>query len=234
MLTIPFEFPFSGSLVNSLSIVIGGAIGLSVSSRLPARFSEVTFQALGLFTAYIGFSMAAKSANVLILAFSLVSGSLLGEALNLESRVHLLGEGIKKRIRSRNERFSEGVVTASLLFCTGSMAILGAFEEGLQGSHTILLTKSMIDGFASIAFATTFGAGILAAAVPVFIYQGSLTVLAGTLGPMLVPSVINEITAAGGILMIGMGIGIMGIKSLRVVNMLPSLAIAGVLSVFLA
>jgi len=114
------------------------------------------------------------------------------------------------------------------------MAILGAFEEGLHGTRTILLTKSLIDGFAAIAFATTFGVGIVASAVPLFLYQGGLTLFAGLLEPVLVPAVVNEITATGGVLMIGMGITILGIKPLRIVNMLPSLVIAGILAVVFA
>lgn len=231
LLAFPVDIPLAGSLVNSLSIAFGGALGLAVGSRLPGRYSEITFQALGLFTGFIGLSMALKSTRILILAFSLVAGSLLGEALQLESRVNRLGESVKKRIRSKNERFGEGMIAASLLFCTGSMAILGSFEEGLHGTRTILLTKSLIDGFAAIAFATTFGVGIVASAVPLFLYQGALTLFAGLLEPVLVPAVVNEITATGGVLMIGMGITILGIKPLRIVNMLPSLVIAGILAV---
>jgi hypothetical protein len=170
--------------------------------------------------------MATKTQNFLILIFSIVGGSLLGELCDLDGVLHRLAEGVKRRIGSRDDKFVEGFVTTSLLFCTGSMAILGAIEEGLGGFPNLLMAKSLLDGIASIALAASLGAGVLLASVPLFLYQGALTLFAGALQSTLSEPLINEVSAVGGLLLLGLGISILEIKAIRVVNMLPSLLLA--------
>lgn len=228
------HIPAFGSLTNALAVLVGGAIGLSAHSRLSERFSTITFQAIGLFTLFLGIHMAAKTQNFLILILSIVGGSLLGELCGLDSALHSLAGIVKHRVGSGDDKFVEGFVTASLLFCTGSMAILGAIEEGLGGFPNLLLAKSLLDGIASIALAASLGAGILFASVPVLLYQGALTLFAGALHASFSEPLVNEVSAVGGLLLLGLGLSILEIKAIRVTNMLPSLVLAAILgSLFL-
>jgi uncharacterized membrane protein YqgA involved in biofilm formation len=220
------HIPALGSFTNAIAVLLGGILGLSAHSKLPERFSTITFQAIGLFTLFLGIHMATKTQNFLILIFSIVGGSLLGELCDLDGALHRLAEEVKHRIGSRNDKFVEGFVTTSLLFCTGSMAILGAIEEGLGGFPNLLMAKSLLDGIASIALAASLGAGVLLASVPLFLYQGALTLFAGALQSTLSEPLINEVSAVGGLLLLGLGISILEIKAIRVVNMLPSLLLA--------
>jgi hypothetical protein len=214
------------------AVLVGSCIGLVLHSKLPQKIVTIVFQAIGLFTLGIGFIMASKTSSFLIVIFSLVIGAILGELLNLESGIDNLSERLRKKIGSPNDRFSEGLVTAFLLFCTGSMTILGAFEEGLGGKPNLLLAKSLMDGCSSIALSSALGTGVLFSVIPLLIYQGGLTLFAGALGSVFSQPIINELTAVGGILLIGLGINILEIKRLRIVNMLPALVIVVVLAYF--
>jgi len=157
-------------------------------------------------------------------------GAVAGELLGLEKGIVRMSDWLKTKVHSRNEKFTEGLVTAFLLFCMGSMTILGAIEEGMSGKPDLLLAKSVLDGFSSIALSASLGAGVLFAVVPLLIYQGGLTLLAGQLGTVLSPPVVNEITATGGLLLIGLGINILEIRKIQVLNMIPALLVAGVLA----
>jgi len=221
-----------GTWINVAAILVGSCIGLILHSKLPQKIVTIVFQAIGLFTLGIGFIMASKTSSFLIVVFSLVIGAILGELLNLESGIDNLSERLRKKIGSPNDRFSEGLVTAFLLFCTGSMTILGAFEEGLGGKPNLLLAKSLMDGCSSIALSSALGTGVLFSVIPLLIYQGGLTLFAVALGSVFSQPIINELTAVGGILLIGLGINILEIKRLRIVNMLPALAIVVVLAYF--
>lgn len=219
-----------GSLVNAAAIVGGGAIGLMLGSRLPERVRSIVFQGLGLCTMVIGMQMAFKTNNPLILIFSILGGAVLGELLRLEDAFLRCGELLKRHLRSSNPRFTEGLVNATVLFCIGSMAILGPFDEGLRGDRTIVLTKSILDGFASVALASAMGIGVLFAAVPLLIYQGALTMFAGVLQPFLGPVVMNELTATGGVLILGIGINLLELKRIPLSNMLPALGVVVLLA----
>lgn len=220
----------AGSLVNSLAIIFGGGIGLLVGKRLPERFSRIVYHALGLATLALAMDMALRFQNFLLVVISLVLGALIGEFLDLESRVTSLGENLKKRFGSSEERFVDGFVTASVLFCTGAMAILGSFEEGLGQFPNLLFTKSFMDGTFSVAFAASMGAGVLFAAVPIFIYQGSLTLFAAKLHAFLTPALIDDLSSVGGILLIGLALSILDLRHYRITNMLPALPLAIVFS----
>ena len=212
-----------GTWVNAAAILAGGLVGLMLHSRLPERVADIVFQALGLFTLFIGVKMALGTNHILLLVFSMVAGSISGELLQLERGMERLGEKLKNRVKSGNEHFTEGLVTAFLLYCMGSMTILGAFEEGLGKGPNLLLAKSVMDGFSSVALASALGMGVLFSIVPLVLYQGGLTLLAVQLQDYFTDVIIDEITAVGGLMLIGLGINILGIKKLRILNMLPAL-----------
>jgi uncharacterized membrane protein YqgA involved in biofilm formation len=219
-----------GTLVNAAAVVAGSLLGMLIQKRLPQRITRRAFQAIGLFTLFLGVSMALETSNYLIMIFSIVAGSVLGEAMDIDRWVTRFGDWLKRYVNSSQEKFSEGFVTAFLLYCMGSMTILGAIEEGLGDEPNLLLAKSVLDGFSSIALAASLGVGVLFSALPLLIYQGGLTLFAGSLQNVLDTAVITEVTAVGGILLLGLGITILEIKQIRVLNMLPSLLVAGILA----
>ena len=219
-----------GTLVNVLTIIAGSLVGVFFHSKLPKRFTTIIFQAIGLFTLYIGITMTMKTGELLILIFSIIIGSILGEWAKLENHIEGFGNWVKRKIKSKNATFSEGMVTAFLLFCMGSMTILGAFDEGTRGNSDLLVAKSVMDGFSSLALASALGIGVLFSVFPLLLFQGGLTLLAWWLGNLMPVEIINELTAVGGLMLVGLGISIMDIKKIKVLNMLPSLLIAVVLA----
>lgn len=219
-----------GSLVNAAAIIVGGAIGLALHGRFPARARLIVFQALGLSVIVIGMQMALKMTQPLLVIFSLIIGGLIGELLDIEDFLERMGNRVKRLTKSQNNLFTDGLVTAMLIFCVGSMAILGAFDEGLRGDPKILFTKAMLDGFTSIALASTYGAGVLLSSIPVFLYQFSLTLLAGSVQQFFTPELITQLTATGGVLILGIGLNLLELLSIRLSNLLPSLVIVVILS----
>lgn len=215
-----------GTLINAGAVTLGSIIGMLIGKRVPGRLATALFHAVGLFTIAIGISMTLKTNNFLIMIFSLILGTIVGEILKIEQGLEKLGEKVKTKIKSNHAKFSEGLITSFLLYCMGSMTVLGAFEEGLGEKPTLLLTKSLLDGFAAIALASSFGIGVIFAAVPLLIYQAALTLFASYLGNFLTDPVINEMTAVGGIMLVGLGISILEIKKIKVINLIPSLLFA--------
>ncbi|MCX5806625.1 MAG: DUF554 domain-containing protein [Proteobacteria bacterium] len=215
-----------GTLINVGAVILGSLIGLAIHSKLPERITKIAFQGIGLFTVFLGFTMAAKTSNFLIMIFSIVPGSIIGELLNIEKRMDRLSEYIKGKVGSKDKNFSEGFITAFLLFCMGSMTILGAIEEGLGGRPNLLVAKAVLDGFSSLALSATLGIGVIFSAIPLFLYQGGITLFASSLQQFFTNILINELSAVGGLLLIGLGINILEIKKLPILNMLPSLIIA--------
>ncbi len=214
-----------GTLVNAGAVIIGGAIGLLLKKNMPQRVTTIYFQAVGLFTLAIGVTMVVKMENILIVVGSLAFGSLIGEWMNLEKKTEILSEYLKIKFRIGNERFSEGLITAFLMFCIGSMTIVGAIDEGIRGSHELLFTKSLMDFFSALLLASAFGMGVIFSSVPLLIFQGLITIIAMWASSFFTPSIIQGLTSAGGILLIGLGINVLEIKKIRVMNMLPSLLI---------
>ena len=214
-----------GTLVNTAAVIVGGTIGLLFRKTMPERITTIYFQAVGLFTLAIGISMAVKMDHILIVVGSLAIGSLLGEWMNLETGAELLGETLKKRFRLGNDKFSEGLITAFLMFCIGSMTILGTIQEGTGGSSDLLFTKSLMDFFSGMLLASAFGFGVLVSAVPLFFFQGLLTLIAMYASSFFTPAIIQGLTSIGGILLIGLAINILEIKKLRIMNMLPALVV---------
>lgn len=213
----------TGTLINVAAVLLGGSVGLLFRTRLPQRITNTFFQAIGLFTLFLGFSMSLKTENPLLLVFSLILGALTGTLLRLQERMERGGERIQKKLRLKGGKFSEGMVTAFLMFCMGSMTILGAIEEGLGNEPKLLMIKSLMDGFSSVALAAALGVGVVFSILPLLVYQGGITLLTAWFGDTLSTLMVDELTATGGILLIGLGITILGIKKIEVLNLIPSL-----------
>lgn len=214
-----------GTFVNTLAVIGGGTIGFLLKKNMPERITTIYFQAVGLFTLAIGIVMIQKMDHILIVVGGMAVGSLLGEWMNIELAAEKMSEKLKMRFRIGSDRFSEGLITAFLLFCIGSMTVLGTIQEGTTGSHDLLFTKSLMDFFSAMLLASAFGAGVIASAIPLFIFQGALTLLAMWAGPFFTGTIVQGITSVGGILLIGLGINILEIKKLRIMNMLPALLV---------
>lgn len=214
-----------GSIVNAAAIVFGAVLGTLLKKGLPKRFGDLVIATLGLFTVVLGVSFAMKTEHSLIVIFSLLLGAAIGEWIDIEKRLDSFGNMVQSRLKGFKGNFSQGFVTASLLFCVGSLAIMGSLQSGLANNHTTLFTKSIMDGVISIVFASTLGIGVAASALPVFIYQGIITLLAAFLQPYLSAEVVLEMTATGGILLMGVGLNILEIKKIRVGNLIPAIFI---------
>ena len=221
-----------GTLVNTATVILGSLIGLAVGARLPEKVKQMVMNGLGLCTLLIGFKMAFKGEQILLIIGSLVLGGIIGELLDIEGWLERLGEKIKKRVKSESGNFVVGFVTASLVFCVGPMTVVGSIEDGIRGDSSILYAKSVLDGFASIAFASGLGIGVLFSAVTVLVYQGLLTLLGQKLSFMLNQHVLNELTATGGLMIVGIGLLLLDIKKVRVGNFLPALVIVVILALF--
>lgn len=224
----------TGTLLNIATVIVGSIIGLAFGARIPAKLKETVIAGMGLFTAAMGLQMFLKTENPLIVLGALLIGTLLGEWWRIEDGLHKLGEFLEQRF-SREEddgsnKFVRGFLTSSLLFCVGPMAILGSIQDGLTGDYNLLAVKSVLDGFASVAFASTLGIGVAFSALIVLVYQGGISLMAAQLDAIVTTSMMNELTATGGILLIGIGISnLLEIKKIRVGNMLPALVIAPVI-----
>lgn len=219
-----------GTLINVAAIVVGTLIGLVLKQRLPERMSTIAIQALGLVTALVGLKMMLTTQNVLIVLVSMVLGGVLGELLRIEARLDSFGRRVEDNFSKEGGTFAKAFVTSSLLFCVGPMAILGALQDGLKGDFTILLTKSGMDGIASVAFASTLGIGVLFSALPIAAYQGGITLGASFLEPYLTSTMINEMTATGGLLILGIAMNILQITRIKVGNLLPAILVAAILA----
>lgn len=190
---------------------------------MPEKIKSIYFQAIGLFTIAIGISMVWEMERILLIVTSLALGSLVGEWLGIEASVEKLSEYLKRRLKIGNEKFSEGLITSFLLFCVGSMTILGTIQEGTGVSSDLLFTKSFMDFFSAILLASAFGLGVVISAIPLLIFQGLLTLIAMLASDFFTPEIIHGLTNIGGVLLIGLGINILEIKKLRIMNMLPAL-----------
>lgn len=215
-----------GTVVNIAAVIVGSTVGLILKNRLPDKLTNIVFQGIGLVTVFFGLAMALRSQNWVILILSVVSGALLGQLLNLDLRMNRVGEKLKQWLKINSKRFTEGLVTAFLLFCMGSLTVLGALEEGMNENAELLLAKSVMDGFSSVALSAAMGIGVMFSVIPMLIYQGGITLFAGSLQHIFSEPLIMEITAAGGIILLGMGINILEIKKIQVLNLLPALIMA--------
>ena len=223
-----------GSIVNALAIIGGSLIGCWLQSRFPERIRAIVFQGLGLCVLLIGIQMALKVENILIVIFAVLLGGITGELLRLDTLFERLGNRFKKIIRSKNPKFTDGLITASLIYCIGAMAIIGSMEEGINGDPTILYTKSILDGFASIALAASYGSGVLFSFIPVFLYQGAITFGASFFQQYFSEIMIAQLTGCGGLLIIGIGINLLDLTEIKLANLLPALGYVVVLTAVFA
>ena len=218
-----------GTFVNIIAIIAGTSLGMLLNRRLPERYIKIFFQVIGLFTIFLGISMALETTHILHMVIALITGGIVGEYLNIQKRVEFFGDYLKKRFKIGNERFSEGLVTAFLLYCIGSLTIIGAIEAGLTGNQNLILIKSIMDGVSSVAPASALGIGVMFSVIPLFIFQGGITLMAMYFGDFFPEIMILEMSAVGGVLLIGLGIDILGIKKMSVLNILPALGMIVIL-----
>jgi uncharacterized membrane protein YqgA involved in biofilm formation len=212
-----------GTIINALAILIGGALGLLFRKGFPERIAQTTLQVLGLFTLVVGVSMAIQGQELIMVLISLALGAGLGEWIDIEGRLDRFGHWLEERLHLTGKSPAKGFIYTSLLFCVGSMAIVGSISDGLKGDHSILVTKAMMDGIISIPFAASMGIGVLGSAVPVLLYQGSLTLLASKIQFFFTPAMVRELTSVGGVIVMGIGVNILGLQKVRVGNFIPAL-----------
>ena len=222
----------TGTFINVAAILIGGTIGLLFGARIPEKFKNTVIAGMGIFTVALGLDMFLESKNQLIVLGALLIGALIGEWIGIEDWLQSLGQALEKRFSRETEtgsssRFVRGFMVSSLLYCIGPIAILGSIQDGLTGDYNLLAVKSTLDGFASIAFASTLGVGVLFSSLPILVYQGGVSLLAHQLNAIVTDPMMAEMTATGGILLIGVGISnLLDIKRIRVGNFLPALIAA--------
>lgn len=215
----------NGSLTNFLAIVIGSGIGLFIKRGIPERYKETIMQSLGIAVGIIGLKMALSSENMILVILSIAIGAVCGECLKIQQALDHFGAALTHRLGDRYGDVGRGFVTATLVFCIGAMAIVGSIQEGINGDSSILYAKSMLDGIIAIVFAAAMGIGIALAAIPVLFYQGMITICASVSGEAISQSAITELTAVGGILIIGISLNMLELKLIRVANLLPSIPI---------
>ena len=213
------------TFINMLTVSIGSLIGLALHQVIPPNMETIVFQAIGLGTLVIGISMSLKIPDgyILVFIFSLIIGGLVGELLGVEAWLLHMGDMLKSWFSIGEERFTEGLVTAFLLFCVGSMTIVGAIEEGIRAKRELLLIKSTLDGFTSIALASTYGVGVWFSIIPMLIFQGGTTVLAAYLQTFFTDRIIAMLSATGGVLIIAVSINMLQLGKIRLENLLPAI-----------
>lgn len=224
-----------GTLVNTGAIIAGSLAGVIIKKGIPERFKNIITQATALSVVMIGVSGALQGLYVInkngtldrqyimVMVFSLIAGSVIGELINIEKWLESFADLLHKRMHNEGAGFTKGFVNASLVFCVGAMAIVGALEDGLSGNTSTLYSKSILDGVTSLIFASTMGIGVLFSAGAVFLYQGSITLLSGLLRPFLIETVTSQMSLAGSVLIAAVGFNMLGMTKIKVGNMLPAI-----------
>ena len=220
----------TGTIINAGAIIAGSLMGACIGARLPEKMRQTVLNGLGMVICIIGIQMALATKNVLIVLGALVSGAILGEIMNINDALDRLGRFLQSvTAKGEGNTFSEGFVTASLIFCVGPMAILGSIQDGLSGNYQLLAVKSTLDGFASIAFSASLGWGVAFSALSILLFQGSITLFAGVFERVLTEPMIVEMSATGGVIILGIGLKLLNLKDIRLANLLPALVIAPVI-----
>ena len=223
-----------GVIINVITVIVGSGIGLMFKKGIPEKVSKAAMTGLGACTLCIGIS-GSLGANSLILIAAVVLGAITGTLLDIDGAINTLADQVEKRFRREGENISiaEGIISATLLFCVGSMTVTGSIQAGLTGDNSILITKATLDLVSSMMLASSLGVGVLLAAVPVFLIQGGLVLLAGLIAPFLSAGAITEMTCAGSLLIIMIGTNLMGITRIKVADFLPAIVFAPVIYQFL-
>ncbi len=225
-----------GTIVNSLAIVAGSLLGVLFSKGIAERYKTIILSGVGLSVVLIGMKSALVSDDLMVVIFSVIIGAIIGEAIRIEDKLESLGRFIERKVARKSSdtsSFARGFVTASLVFCVGSMAIVGSLESGLTGNHQTLFAKSILDGVTSVIFASTMGLGVMFSGIAVFLYQGIITLLASSLKNYLVTETINQMTSVGGLLILAIGLNMLKITKIKVGNLLPAIFLPLIYYVFL-
>jgi uncharacterized protein len=233
------EFGMTGTIINVVAVLVGGSLGTIIGARLPGRVRETVLWALGLFSIALGVQLTFASQNALITLASALLGGLIGEWVQIDSGLGRFAGWLEARFAPSDSsegaaRFIKGFVSASLVFCVGPMTILGSIQDGLTGNYQLLAVKSMLDGFAALAFAASLGIGVLFSVVVILVYQGGLSLMAAQAQQLLTTAMIDEMTAVGGLLIMAIGVGaLLELRPIRVANYLPALVIAPLIAAVL-
>lgn len=221
-----------GTFINMATVTVGSLIGMALQQAFPPSIQNIIFQGIGLGTLVLGMKMSLKipEGYLLNFIFSLILGGVIGELIGLQELFQGIGDWIKLGLQLENSHFTEGLVTAFLLFCVGSMTLVGAIEEGLEGKRELLMVKSTLDGISSIAFASTYGIGVLFSIVPMLVFQGGMTVLARKVQHFFTPIMIAQMSAVGGALIIGIGINLLKLGTINIENLLPALVVTQIIT----
>ncbi|MBQ8150429.1 MAG: DUF554 domain-containing protein [Clostridia bacterium] len=217
-----------GTLINCAAIILGSAVGLLFRKGMSKKISNTVMQGVGLCVILIGLSGALETQNTLLVIISMVLGGIVGSWIDIDDKMNRLGAFAQRKLTrgdDENNTFAKGFVTASLIFCVGAMAVVGSLESGIQGDHSTLIAKSMLDGITSMILASTLGIGVMLSAVPILLYQGSIALLGTVIAPFLSTEVITEMSAVGGLLITGIGVNMLLEKDIKVANMLPAILI---------
>ena len=217
-----------GTIVNVIGVLGGGLVGLFIhklmNKGIPTRYSDRIMQGIGLCTIYIAAGSLLDGSKTLVTVLSMVLGAVIGELLDLDGRITRIGQKLEAKFGGSGQgSFVQGFLSATLLFCVGTMAILGSLDAGLRNDHATLLAKSVIDTISACIFASTLGLGVLFSAVPLFLYQGGITLLSSVVGPYLTEGVITEMNTVGSLLLLGLSLDLLGIKKLKLMNYIPAI-----------
>lgn len=229
----------TGTLLNIATVLLGGGLGVLLGARLPERMRETVMHGLGLVTLILGIDLALDTQNILVPLGSVIVGSILGEWWRIDVGLEHVSDWLRRRVarhvgQDSMAHFSEGFITASLVFCIGPLTVLGSIQDGLTGDYSLLAVKAMLDGFSALAFASSLGIGVLFAALTILLYQGGLAMLAGLAQNLFTDAMITEMSAVGGIMILAIGLLLLDLKKIRVANMLPGLVIAPAVVAILA
>jgi uncharacterized membrane protein YqgA involved in biofilm formation len=214
-----------GTIVNAIAIIVGSIIGILFRGKIPERFSQSIAKSIGLGVLLIGIMNAIEVENMILVLISLALGTLIGEYIHIEKRIENFGEFLQSKLKKSDSSVSRSFVTATLLYCVGSMAIVGSLESGLTGNHHTIFAKSIVDGITSIIFTSSLGVGVIFSAIPVFLYQGAIVLTAGFLKPFLIDTVILNMSSIGGVLIMGLAFNMLNYEKIKVGNMLPAIFI---------
>lgn len=223
----------TGVIVNTLAIVVGGLIGTFANRLISKKIGDLIMSALPIVVLVLGVQFSISSGNILIVILSLIIGAILGESIDIDKKLEGFGEKVQSKLKGGDSNFSSAFVSTTLIYCVGSMAILGSIESGINMDHSIIYTKAILDGVSAIFFASSLGIGVVFSALSVFVYQGLLTLVAGYVAPFLTTAVIIEMSATGGILLIGLSLTMLGIKKIKVANLLPAIFLPIIIMMFI-
>ncbi len=217
-----------GTLINFAAIIAGSAAGLLLRKGMKPRVSQTVMQGIGLSVILVGLMGAVKTQNTLLVILSMVVGGVIGSLIDVDGRMNRLGAYAQRKLARGQEgdnTFAKGFVTATLVFCVGAMAVVGALDSGIRGDHTTLIAKSALDGVAAVVFASSLGVGVMLSALPVLLYQGAIALLGNAVAPLLSELVITEMSAVGGLLIMGIGLNMLLDKDIKVANLLPAILV---------